>query len=72
MLGYEWVNMKEQQWEVWVTAGGRNIPVNEMSEDHAKNVLNMLLRKEKVFQGKSEICNDSYYEIMGGDAKWGK
>ena len=41
--------------EIWVTKSGQKIPVAELSEDHAKNILRMLLRKNRDRQKKRAI-----------------
>lgn len=33
--------------EIWTTRDGRKIPVGEMSEDHVRNALRMILRKRR-------------------------
>jgi hypothetical protein len=34
--------------EIWVTKDGRRIPVADMSEDHVRNALRMILRKRRL------------------------
>lgn len=33
--------------EVWIAKDGRKIPVSELTEEHAKNIIRMLIRKAK-------------------------
>lgn len=33
--------------EIWKTRDGREIPVGELGEEHAKNILRMLIRKRR-------------------------
>lgn len=34
--------------ETWVMQDGRRVPVGDMTEEHVKNVLRMLLRKSRL------------------------
>ena len=34
--------------EIWVTRDGRQIPVGELSEEHAKNIIRMILRAQRL------------------------
>lgn len=34
--------------EIWTTRDGRKIPVGEMTEDHVRNVLRMILHKRRI------------------------
>lgn len=33
--------------EVWITADGKEIPIGDLTEPHAKNILRMLLREHR-------------------------
>ncbi len=55
--------------EIWKTQDGREIKVSEMTEDHVRAVLNMLLRKKRL---REEEPLQVYYDMCGEDAKWGK
>ena len=45
----------DKQWETWTMASGETITVDQMTEQHAKNVLNIVLRRNKNIQEKIEL-----------------
>lgn len=49
--------------EVWVTEDGTRIPVFMLSEAHAKNILRMMLRREK--EQEDFFQNQIIPELMG-------
>ena len=56
--------------EVWVTRDGRRIPVGELTEDHAKDILRMILKNKRrriKLQRALYALPDMYEE----DQKWG-
>ncbi len=62
-------------WETWTTDSGVAISVNDMTESHAKNVLNLLLRRNKSIQVKLDqlkLLDKDLYQFQEEDKKWGK
>lgn len=55
--------------EVWKTQDSREIKVCDMSEQHVRAVLNMLLRNKRL---RDEESLQAYYDMQGEDAKWGQ
>lgn len=46
---------KGKVWETWTTTEGKTISVDQMTESHAKNVLNVLLIRNKKIQSKLDV-----------------
>ncbi len=62
-------------WETWTTDSGVTISVNDMTERHAKNVLNLLLQRNKSIQVKLDqlkLLDKDLYQFQEEDKKWGK
>lgn len=60
-------------WETWTTESGEAITVDKMSEQHAKNVLNLLLKRNKRLQVKIETLkgmSKEFRDIMNHDHDW--
>lgn len=61
------------KWETWTTEKGEKIKVCDMTESHAKNVLNILLKRNKSLQVKLEnfknISGD-FTKFLEEDKKW--
>lgn len=54
--------------EIWVTANGDHIKVCDMTEQHAKNALNMLLRRHR--EAKVQFQQESakqFFAAAGGE-----
>lgn len=66
---------KDDYTEVWKCADGRRIRVCDMTEDHARAALNMILRNRR---RRVELIRDLQdvekwaQEVFDDDAKWGK
>lgn len=61
--------------EVWTTRDGRRIPIDRMTEEHAKNTLRMILRNRRRLAAlKAALVSLSvtFDEIEADDGKWGK
>ena len=39
-----WLRNRNSGSIVWITKDGREIPINEMSDEHLKNTINMIMR----------------------------
>lgn len=60
-------------WETWTTEFGEIISVDKMTEQHAKNVLNLLLKRNKNLQRKVEMLKGmsrEFRDIMNNDHDW--
>lgn len=60
-------------WETWTTESGETISVDQMTEQHAKNVLNLLLKRNKNLQRKVEMLkgiSKEFRDIMNNDHDW--
>ncbi|CAM0038762.1 hypothetical protein VPH184E373B_0040 [Vibrio phage 184E37-3b] len=60
-------------WETWTTESGETITVDQMTEDHVKNVLNLLLKRNKGIQVKLETLkgmSKEFRDIINGDHDW--
>jgi hypothetical protein len=64
---------KKKQWETWTMADGTLITVDQMTEEHAKNVLNLLLKRNKRIEGNLELLkgmNKEFRDIMNNHSDW--
>lgn len=60
-------------WETWTTESGETITVDQMTEDHARNVLNLLLKRNKGIQVKLETLkgmSKEFRDIINNDHAW--
>jgi len=60
-------------WETWTMESGETITVDQMTESHAKNVLNLLLRRNKDLQVKIEVLkgvSKEFRDILNDDHDW--
>ena len=60
-------------WETWTTESGETITVDQMTEEHAKNVLNLLLKRNKGIQVKLETLkgmSKGFRDIINNDHDW--
>lgn len=65
--------------EIWTTRDGRNIPVGEMSEDHVRNALRMVIRRQRkptvnfIVKLENDPEDIGYYEDLmpPGRDSWG-
>lgn len=60
-------------WETWTTESGETITVDQMTEDHAKNVLNLLLKRNKGIQVKLETLkgmSKEFRDIINNNHDW--
>ena len=60
-------------WEAWITESGETITVDQMTEAHAKNVLNLLLKRNKEILVKLETLkgmSKEFRDIMNNDHDW--
>ncbi len=65
----------ESKWESWTTGGGVTIKVCDMTESHAKNVLNVLLKRNKNLRRKLDALKDldkDFTKFLEEDSQWGK
>ena len=63
----------KKSWETWTTASGETITVDQMTEEHAKNVLNLLLKRNKEILVKLETLkgmSKEFRDIMNNDHDW--
>jgi hypothetical protein len=55
--------MKEEYWKV---KNGKEIAVGDMTEDHAKNALRLILKRDRLKKEKEQIderwCNGDFYK----------
>lgn len=67
------INKPKKVWEIWTTESGETISVDQMTEQHAKNVLNLLLKRNKNLQRKVEmlkVMSKEFRDIMNNDHDW--
>lgn len=61
--------------EVWTCQDGRMLKVDEMTEDHVRATLNMILRnrrQRKALKRDLRRLKDDLRDIDEDDAKWGR
>lgn len=61
--------------EIWKCEDGRRIPVGELTEDHAKNILRMILRnrrRQRALQHDLDRLEVSLRAMVEEDRMWGK
>lgn len=47
LLKEAWLRQRERGLIVWTTREGKEIPINEMSDTHLVNTINMLIRNQE-------------------------
>lgn len=66
---------KNKQWETWTTSEGKRITVDQMSEEHCRNVLNQLLKKIRLRDERNfkRLLRDELNALGNGlDPEWYK
>ena len=63
LLKEQWLRNRNSGNLTWTTRNGKVIPIKDMSDNHLKNTINMIIRNEN----KREQQLDAYYEGLGGD-----
>lgn len=61
------------KWETWTMGDGTVITVDQMTEQHAKNTLNLLLKRNKSIQRNLEILkatSKEFRDIIGFNGPW--
>lgn len=70
------LKIKKQPDEVWIMKDGSEITVGDMTGDHAKNCLRLLLRRQQISSVREDFrlqdLDKLYYDMMWDDLKWGK
>lgn len=62
-----------KQWETWTTGKGETIKVCDMTESHAKNVLNLLLQRNKRIREKLKFLGEidkDFKKFLKEDSQW--
>ena len=67
LKAYTDYNGKSQTEEVWITADGKMLQVQDMTEDHVRNALRMVLRQSRAAREKyvNDILADMIDDIAG-------
>ena len=58
--------------EIWMTADGNTIKIKDMSEEHAKNCLRMMIRRsrEYKFYSSRRSFKECLHDIVDLDIDW--
>lgn len=59
-----WLRQRERGLILWTTKEGKDIPINEMSDAHLVNTINMLLRNEAKAEEEREL-REKEWDHMG-------
>jgi hypothetical protein len=59
LLKEQWLRNRNSGNITWTTRDGKVIPIKDMSDNHLKNTINMIIRNEQQ--------SNAYYEGLGGD-----
>ena len=63
LLKEQWLRNRNSGNLTWTTRDRKVIPIKDMSDNHLKNTINMIIRNEN----EREQQLNAYYEGLGGD-----